>query len=173
MGKKLRIGWFTFTCCEDSSIIFVEMMNRHYFEWKKILDFRHCKMIKSKNVLDHLDVAFVEGAISNDRDKAKLLEIRGKAKYLVAIGSCACTGGPSAQRNTFPEHLKAKIEPFLRKWDLYRDVLPLDKVVAVDERVDGCPMVEQKFLEVLGKYLVEFGVTKENAGLPGAKGARP
>jgi sulfhydrogenase subunit delta len=169
MGKKLRIGWFTFTCCEDSSIIFVEMMNQHYFEWKKLLDFRHCKMLKSKNVLDELDVAFVEGAISSDRDKLKLLEIRGKTKYLVAIGSCACTGGISAQRNTFPEHLKAKIEPVLRKWDLYRDVLRLDQVVTVDDRVDGCPMMEQKFLQVLDKYLVEFGVKKAGAGLPGEK----
>jgi len=169
MGKKLRIGWFTFTCCEDSSIVFVEMMNRHYFEWKELLDFRHCKMLKSKNAFDQFDVAFVEGAISNDRDKAKLLEIRGKTRYLVAIGSCACTGGPSAQRNTFPEHLKAKIEPFLKKWDLYRDVLRLDQVVTVDEKVDGCPMMEQRFLQVLDKYLVEFGMKKPDAALPGAK----
>ena len=28
MGKKLAIGWFTFTCCEDSSIVFIELMNR-------------------------------------------------------------------------------------------------------------------------------------------------
>ncbi|MCI0504131.1 hypothetical protein L0Y65_05480 [Candidatus Micrarchaeota archaeon] len=170
MGKKLRIGWFTFTCCEDSSIVFVEMMNKHYFEWKELLDFRHCKMLKSKNSFDQFDVAFVEGAISSDRDKAKLLEIRDKSRYLVAIGSCACTGGPSAQRNTFPEHLKAKIEPFLKKWDLYRDVLRLDQVVTVDEKVDGCPMMEQRFLQVLDKYLVEFGVKKGDAALPGARG---
>lgn len=167
MGKKLRIGWFTFTCCEDNSIVFIEMMNRHYFEWKKVLDFRHCKALKSKNVLDSLDVAFVEGAISNDRDKAKLLEIRGKAKYIVAVGSCACSGGPSAQRNTFPEHLKEKIEPFLKKWNLYKDVKSLEQVVKVDEKVDGCPMMEQRFLSVLDKYLVEFGVKEPGAPVPG------
>jgi sulfhydrogenase subunit delta len=172
MGRKLRVGWFTFTCCEDNSIVFVEMMNRHYFEWKELLDFRHCKILKSKNVLDDLDVAFVEGAVSSDRDRERVLEIRAKAKYLVAVGSCACTGGPSAQRNTFPEHLKAKIEPFLKKWDLYKDVLPLEKVVKVDDRVDGCPMIEQKFLQVLDRYLVEFGVKKPEGAPPGATGAK-
>ena len=161
MGKKLRIGWFTFTCCEDSSIMLLEMMNRNYFRWKELLDFRYCKVLKSKNVLDELDVAFVEGAISNERDKEKLLEIRSKAKYLVAIGSCACTGGPSAQRNTFPEHIKVKIEPFLVKWNLYKDVLCLDKVVKVDDKVDGCPMVEPVFLSILEKYLKDFKVIKE------------
>lgn len=163
MPKKLRIGWFTFTCCEDSSILFLELMNKHYFQWKKILDFRHCKMLKSRNVLDELDVAFVEGAISNDYEKEKLLEIRSKAKYLVAIGACACTGYPSAQRNDFPDNLKVRIEPFLRKWNLYRKVLRLDEVVKVDDKVEGCPMAEAVFLKVLDKYLRIFGINKGEA----------
>ncbi len=170
MARKLRIGWFTFTCCEDSSIIFLEMMNRDYFKWKEQLDFRYCKMLKSKNVLDELDVAFVEGAISNDREKEKLLEIRSKAKYLVAIGSCACTGYPSAQRNDFSPEVKARIEPFLKKWDLYKDVLRLDQLVKVDDKVDGCPMFEAIFLRVLDKYLKEFGVPVPGTGGPGGAG---
>ena len=158
MSKKLRIGWFTFTCCEDSSIIFVEMLNKNYFRWKEQLDFRYCKMLKSKNVFDEFDVAFVEGAISNDTERAKLLEIREKSRYVVAIGSCACTGGPSAQRNDFPPNIKIKIEPFLEKWKLYKEVLRLDQIIKVDERVDGCPMFEQIFLKVLDKYLKEFEI---------------
>ena len=137
MGRKLRIGWFTFTCCEDSSIVFVELLNRHYFEWKEKVDFRYCKMLKSKNVLDSLDVAFVEGAISNDHERRRLNEIRARAKNLVAIGSCACTGYPSAQRNDFPPEQKAKIGPFLKKWNLYEKVLRLDEVVKVDDKVEG------------------------------------
>lgn len=164
MAKKLRIGWFTFTCCEDSSIILLELMNRYYFEWKKTLDFRHCKMLKSKNVLDELDVAFVEGAISNEREKEKVLEIRSKSKYLVAIGACACTGYPSAQRNDFPPELKEKIGPFLKKWELYENVQRLDQVVKVDDKVDGCPMFEQIFLKVLDKYKKEFGVQTPEQG---------
>lgn len=170
MARKLRIGWFTFTCCEDSSIIFLEMMNRDYFKWKEQLDFRYCKMLKSKNVLDELDVAFVEGAISNDREKEKVLEIRAKSKYLVAIGACACTGYPSAQRNDFPPEIKARIEPFLKKWDLYKDVKRLDQVVKVDEKVDGCPMFEAIFLRVLGKYLKEFGIPEPGTGDVGGGG---
>ncbi|MFZ5501657.1 MAG: NADH:ubiquinone oxidoreductase, partial [Candidatus Micrarchaeota archaeon] len=97
--KKLRVGWFTFTCCEDNAIVFVEMLNRYYFKWIEQLDFRYCKMLKSKNVLDELDVAFVEGAISNDHEKERLLDVRKRSRYVVAVGSCACTGYPSAQRN--------------------------------------------------------------------------
>jgi len=155
---KLRVGWFTFTCSEDSSIMLLELMNKNYFDWKRKIDFRHCKMLKSKNILDELDVAFIEGAISNDKEKERLLEIRSKAKYLVAVGACAVTGMPSAQRNEFPPQLKAKIEPFLHKWKLYSNVLRVDQVVKVDDKVPGCPMVESEFLKVLDKYLKEFGV---------------
>lgn len=156
--KKLRIGWFTFTCCEDSSIIFVELMNKYYFEWKEKIDFRYCKMLKSKNSFDEFDVAFVEGAISNDYEKEKLLKIREKAKYVVAIGSCACTGYPSAQRNDFTPQMKARIEEFLEKFKLYEKVLRLDQVIKIDDKVDGCPMLEVTFLRALEKYKKEFGV---------------
>ena len=156
--KKLRIGWFTFTCCEDSSIILVELMNKYYFEWKEKIDFRYCKTLKSKNSFDEFDVAFVEGAISNDYEKEKLLKIREKAKYVVAIGSCACTGYPSAQRNDFSPQMKARIEEFLEKFKLYEKVLRLDQVVKIDDKVEGCPMLEVTFLRTLEKYKKEFGV---------------
>ena len=157
--KKLRIGWFTFTCCEDSSIIFVELLNKNFFKWKKQIDFRYCKLLKSKNEFDEFDVSFVEGAISNDTEKEKLLQIRQKSKYVVAIGSCAVSGYPSAQRNDFPEKFKVKIEPFLQKWNLYKNVLKLDQIIKIDDKVDGCPMLEQGFLKTLDKYLKEFEIS--------------
>jgi sulfhydrogenase subunit delta len=157
MMRKLRVGWFTFTCCEDNSIIFVELLNRYYFEWKEKVDFRYCRVLKSKNVLDDLDVAFVEGAISSDNERKRLNEVRSKSKYLVAVGACACNGGPSAQRNDFSPEAKANIAPFLKKWNLYEKVLSLEQIVKVDDKVDGCPMIEQKFIDVLGKYIKEFG----------------
>ncbi len=173
MVRKMRVGWLTFTCCEDSSIVFVELLNRHYFEWKEKIDFRYCRVLKSKNTLDSLDVAFVEGAISNEHDRKKLLEVRSKSKYLVAVGSCACTGGPSAQRNDFTPEMKARIEPFLKKWNLYPTVMGLDKIVKVDDKVEGCPMSEQAFLAAMDKYLKEFGADgAQEKQKPGADKSR-
>ncbi|VVB65949.1 Sulfhydrogenase 2 subunit delta [Candidatus Gugararchaeum adminiculabundum] len=158
MAKKLRLGWFTLTCCEDNAIMFVELLNTHFFEWKKQIDFRYCKFLKSKNTFDEFDVALVEGAVSSEREKKRLLDIRSKTKYLVAVGSCAVNGRPSAQRNDFAPELKKVIKPFIKKWKLYDNVLSAKDVVKVDESVDGCPMNEEKFLQVLDKYLVEFKV---------------
>ncbi|MFA6530579.1 MAG: hypothetical protein WCT31_02525 [Candidatus Micrarchaeia archaeon] len=160
MGKKLRIGWFTFTCCEDSSILFVELLNDHYFEWKKLLDFAHVKVLKSKNDLSNLDVAFVEGAISNDHEEKMLKDIRKNCKKLVAIGSCAVTGMPSAQRNMFDETTKKEIAPFLKSYHLWEKVKKLEEIVKVDAAVPGCPMDANLFLKAVDGYLKEFEVVK-------------
>jgi len=156
--KKLKIGWFSFSCCEDSSIVFTELLNDHFEEWSKVVDFQYIRILRSKNKLEGLDVAFVEGAIASAREKKKLLEIRANCKKLVAIGSCACTGGPSAQRNTFSPELEKEIEFLLRKFHQADKVSKLEDLVKVDAKVPGCPMNEAKFLETLNGMLKEFGV---------------
>ena len=81
--KKLIIGWFSFTCCEDSTILFTELLNKNFDTWKKLVEFRHVHSLKTNNRLEGLDVAFVEGAITSDKEKKQLLEIRQKAKKLI------------------------------------------------------------------------------------------
>lgn len=158
--RKLRIGWFSFSCCEDSTIVFTELLNDHFEEWSKIVDFAYIRVLRGKNDMTNLDVAFVEGAIASDREKKMLLEIRKNCKKLVAIGSCANTGGPSAQRNMFSKELEKEIEFLLRKFHQSDKVHKLEDLVRVDAKVPGCPMSEEKFLEVLNKMLVGFGVVK-------------
>jgi sulfhydrogenase subunit delta len=158
-SKKLRIGWFTFTCCEDSTIVFTEMLNTHYTEWIKQLELVHAKVLQSINRWEDMDVAFVEGAISSNKQAEKLKKIRGLAKKVVAIGACANTGMPSAQRNQFDESTKTEIQYLLDKFQAAPKVQRLDEIITVDDRVQGCPMMEQGFLDVLNKYLREFGIT--------------
>ena len=50
--KKLKIGWFSFTCCEDSTIMFTEMLNDNFFEWKKIMKLRDI-ISHHYDIIDH------------------------------------------------------------------------------------------------------------------------
>jgi sulfhydrogenase subunit delta len=156
--KKLRIGWFTFNCCEDSTIVFTELLNTHYQDWLPKIDFVHAKVFQSKNEWREMDVAFVEGAISSEKQEEKLKKIRDLAKKVVAIGACACTGLPSAQRNSFDGPTKEEIKNLLDRFRQAEKVKKLKDVVTVDEMVPGCPMTEQGFTNVLDKYFKEFGV---------------
>lgn len=157
---KLRIGWFSFSCCEDSSILMTELLNDHWEDWKDKLEFVHARILKSHNELKDLDVAFVEGAIANKENREELLKIRANSKKLVAVGSCACTAIPSGQRNQFDENCKNAMQYLLDRYGYEKEVLPLDKVVQVDDKIPGCPMVEAIFLKTVDKYLKEFGIIK-------------
>lgn len=159
--KKLRIGWFSFSCCEDSTVVFTEILNDHYAEWIPLLNIRHAKVLQSKNVMDEMDVAFVEGAIASPEQEEKLLEIRRLAKKLVAIGSCAVAGNFSTQRNQFPEAVQQEINFLLEKFHYGKKAKRLDELVTVDANVTGCPMGEKAFLQILDDALVEFGIVPE------------
>jgi len=158
MQKKLKIGWFSFCCSEDSTIIFTELMNDHFKEWVKIIEFQHVRVLKKNNKLEDLDVAFVEGAIASEKDAKKLKKIRANCKKLVAIGACAINGMPSAQRNLFDPQRKKEIEFLIERFHMARKVRTLKDIVKVDEQVPGCPMNEETFLKVLNKLLKEFKI---------------
>src|SRR3989344_2058142 len=146
---KLKIGWFSFSCCEDNTVIFTELMNDHWQEWKQLFDFRHARVLQSHNVLDELDIAFIEGAIASDDHAAKLKEIRERSRKLVAIGACAVVGMPAAQRNYFHEEQKQEIEFLIARFKALPRVLKVSDVVKVDAEVGGCPMDPKKFLEAV------------------------
>jgi len=158
MAKKLRIGWFSFTCCEDSTMIWIELMNDNFFKWKELLDIRYSRALKRNNQIKDLDVAFVEGAITTEKDAKRLVMIRNNSKKLVAIGACATAGMPAAQRNTFDDETKKEIDFLVKRFKQTDKVRAIKEIVAVDDQVQGCPMAEEAFLSVLDKYLKEFGV---------------
>jgi sulfhydrogenase subunit delta len=155
---KIRIGWFTFSCCEDSTIVFTELMNDHWEEWKELFDFRHARVLKKNNILDELDIAFVEGAIATPEHETMLKEIRGKSKKLIAIGSCACIGMPSAQRNTFDAAQRDEVQFLIDRFKALPKVLKLSDVVKVDDQVSGCPMDPKMFMTKVEALVKEFQV---------------
>lgn len=159
-AKRLRVGWFTFTCCEDSTILMTEVMNEHWQEWKKLVDFRHARVLQTDNTLDEMDVAFVEGAISSDQQAEKLKRIRAVARKLVAVGACAVVGMPSSQRNLFDESTKKAIQFLVDRFGQSQSVRTVKDIVNVDAELPGCPMNEERFLEILNACLQEFGIQK-------------
>ena len=153
---KLNVGWFSFTCCEDSTIVFIELMNERFFQWRELINFKYFRTFKSNNSIDDLDIAFVEGAISSRKEEETLRKIRENSKKLVAIGSCACTGSPANQRNFFDEKTKNEIQFILDRFNHKEFVLPLSDLVKVDDYISGCPMDEKIFLAKLDQYFKEF-----------------
>lgn len=139
-------------------MVMTEIMNDYWQEWKQLIDFRYAKALKSKNVLDELDVAFVEGALSSEDHVKRLKEIREKSKLVVAVGSCAVIGLPAGIRNQFDEKTNEEIQYLLFRFAYLPKVLKPAEVVRVDASVTGCPMEPKDFIKVVEKALVDFGI---------------
>ena len=153
--EKIKIGWFSFSCCEDNTIVMTEVMNEHWEEWKKIFDFRHVRVLKSNNIFDAFDIAFIEGAVASPEQEARIKEIRNISKKVVAIGSCACVGLPAGQRNTFTEKQKKGIDFLLTRFGALEKVKKLSDVIKVDVEISGCPMDPEMFLEKVNNLVKE------------------
>lgn len=157
-SKKLRIGWFTFTCCEGCATVFVELMNDHFREWRDSIEFRHCRILRSNNIMKDLDLAVVEGAIATNEDLKKLKKIRENSKYVMAVGACAITGMPAGLRNNFNAEQLGEIKPILDKFGHLPRIKPISAYIKVDSNVPGCPMGDITFVQALDGYLNEFGI---------------
>ncbi|OGY89522.1 MAG: hypothetical protein A3B30_01765 [Candidatus Komeilibacteria bacterium RIFCSPLOWO2_01_FULL_52_15] len=155
-GKKLVAGWFSFSCCEDSTIMMTELLNDHYAEWLPQIDFRYAKVLRQDRPPGPMDVAFVEGAITSATQEKQVKEIRRLAKKVVAIGSCACTGMPSGSRNVFDEKTRQEIKFLIERFNMGEKVKKLEDVIPVDAKVPGCPMNTDAFLKTVQAALQEF-----------------
>ena len=154
--EKIKLGWFSFSCCEDSTIVMTEIMNDHWKEWKNLFDFRHAKVLKSNNIMDEFDIAFVEGAIAGPNHEESVKDIRNRSKKLVAVGACAVVGLPASQRNNFTEAQNAEIEFLVTRFGHLPKVLKVSDVVKVDVELPGCPMNPDMFLKAVDSLVKEL-----------------
>lgn len=154
--KKIAVGWFSFSCCEDNTIVMTEVMNDHWQEWREIFDFRHARVMKTNNIMDSFDIAFIEGAIASSKHEEKLKDIRSRSKKLVAVGSCAIVGLPAGQRNTFTPAQKESIDFLVTRFGALPSVKKVADVVTVDAEIPGCPMDPKIFLDKVNQLVSEL-----------------
>ncbi|MFH1585207.1 MAG: hypothetical protein ABIB79_00385 [archaeon] len=140
---KKRVGFFSFTCCEGCTIVFIEALNQKYDEWTEKVEFVNFRALKKIAEIQDLDIAFVEGAISTPHEAEKLKEIRKKSKILIALGSGASNGYPSDQRNKFTPAKKKQIAELIETLGQTKTIESLEKYVKVDDKIDGCPVDEK------------------------------
>ena len=119
------------------------------------VEFVYFPLAQDVNEFSDFDILFVEGSVSTNLDREKLIKGRERAKILVAVGTCACYGGVQSQRND-----EASLEEMLRT--VYGNVkldvevfkpVPLREVVEVDYELPGCPLDKRQFVYTVASLL--------------------
>jgi sulfhydrogenase subunit delta len=150
----MKVGIVKLTSCMGCEVEI--MKNREFFELRDKIDFAYFPIVKKGEVDKSFDVIFCEGAVSSEEELQLIKNIREKTKILIALGTCAVTGGISAQRNYLTNQ-----QQIVSKYKLTEKAFPLEKVVKIDYKIRGCPIIGDEFYQVLkdisaGKTLKEM-----------------
>ena len=94
-APKPKVGIYGFTGCAGDQLLIIHT-EKEILNLFGSVDIKSFVMASSNPVEGELDVAFVEGSVSTEEEREHLLEIRKRAKILVALGKCAVSGGPQA-----------------------------------------------------------------------------
>ena len=150
---KPRIGFFDFTGCEGCQLTVLNL-EEEFLELLELVE-----IVEFREVMDGggepLDIAFVEGSISRERDAGRLEAIRARSKTLVALGACADTAGVNALSHFRDlRELRRQVYGSDAAHLLTELPRPLSGFVKVDHRVPGCPIDGREFLSVLQALLM-------------------
>lgn len=100
------------------------------------------------------DISLVEGSITNEHDRERILQIRKDSKFLMTIGACATAGGIQALKNF--ASLDEYIGLVYAKPEYIHSLAtstPIAHHVKVDFELRGCPINKNELLEVINAML--------------------
>jgi sulfhydrogenase subunit delta len=150
---KPKIGLFSLTCCEGCEIAILDLEDEllDFTDKFEILNFR---LAQEKQVDGPYDIAFIEGSISTKEDLEHAQHIREKSKTVIALGTCAISGGVQAIKNRMKKEEVECIVYGSSDFLEYKDVLSLQEAIKVDFVIRGCPVDKYEFLEIVKELLL-------------------
>lgn len=148
--KDKKIGIFEMTGCEGCEIA-VSNQEGQIQELAKISSF---PMKTNETEVKRMDIALIEGQVGCQEDLDLLEKIREKAKYLVAIGTCATEGNYPEAVNEYGVESDIEREELGKKseFNLLEKPGSLEDFVEVDYYLRGCPVREKELLQFLEKF---------------------
>ncbi|MFX0036281.1 MAG: hypothetical protein ACFE9I_11660 [Candidatus Hermodarchaeota archaeon] len=153
-SAKPKVGIYGFTGCAGDQLLLIhtedEILNLY-----NSVDFRSFVMASSNPIEEELDIAFIEGSISTEEEREHILNIRKRAKVLVAIGNCAVNGGPQAMcvgDNGFIKRLN-KIYGDTTFLTNPIESQPIDAIVNVDYYLPGCPISAPQAFALISRLI--------------------
>ena len=162
--RKPVVGVYALTSCYGCQLMIATV--EKILQISDAVTFKSFHMLTSASTHGKVDIAFVEGSVSTEKDLIELKQIREDANVLVAIGACSIHGGVQSwdegQRD-YPEMYKT----VYGKGDIAYEGLtakPIDHYVKVDHYLPGCPPDEREIVYFLSTFL--FGTYPERKERP-------
>jgi len=155
-NTKPTVAVYKFTSCDGCQLAILNL-EEELLTLAELIDIKH---FAEAGILDEaadVDITFIEGSISTPREMEQIKKIREQSKYLIAMGTCATSGGVQALRNmndgqawidaiyASPEHIESLTTS-----------TPLADHVRIDLELWGCPVNGRQITAAVRALL--FGV---------------
>ena len=163
--KKPTIGVYALTSCYGCQLS-VAMVSK-ILEVANAVEFKSYYMLSSNSSMhEKVDVAFVEGSVSTEKDLEELKEIRKNAKYLVSMGACAINGGVQSWYDKDQKYQDLYTKVYGKKKIKHVGVkaTPIDQHIKVDFKLPGCPPEEDEIIYFISTFI--FGTWPEEKDYP-------
>ena len=161
--SKLRMATVWLDGCSGCHMSFLDIDERLLALVDQI-DLVYSPLVDAKVFPENVDLALVEGAVSNEDDLHKLKIVRSRTKLLLALGDCAVTSNVPGMRNYFSRDdllRRAYIENASLNQSIPSEAIPrllpkskpIHAVVKVDLFVPGCPPHADVIFDALAALL--------------------
>lgn len=154
MRAKPRVAVHKLTSCDGCQLAFLNLGERllALADRVELVHFAEAGPVSPEA---EVDVAFVEGGVSTPEEIERLRVVRGRARFLVAIGACAVAGGVQALRNHADgRQWLAAVYPQPAHVRALDAVAPVAAHAKVDLALSGCPVDEREVLAALASLLL-------------------
>lgn len=150
-SKKPRVATVWLGGCSGCHMSFLDMDER-LLELAPRMELVYSPLADVKEYPANVDVALVEGAVTNEENEHMAHAIRRRTRFVVSFGDCATTGNVTAMRNRYsPDEILHRAYVELAEGDptipsefttiakLLPRARPLHEIVRVDAFLHGCP----------------------------------
>ncbi|MFZ5559442.1 MAG: hypothetical protein ACOZAL_01455 [Patescibacteria group bacterium] len=153
MNKKPVIAILSLSCCEGCQVSIFDLGER-FLEFLTKVNIGDFRLAEDLPDVKKYDIAIVEGTAITKEQLRRLKIVRNKSKILIALGACACVGGPQEIKDYRgnKNRMLRQIYPNIRGID-NPNVKSVKELVKVDLEIPGCPINKNEFLEIIDKIL--------------------
>lgn len=149
----VAFAYVRFTSCSGCQLMLLDL-EQSLGQLAELVRVVRFELISSAlDVQDRMDLVLVEGSVSTTRELDQLLELRRRSRYLVAVGSCAETGGINRLAGRDRQQAARSVYGMTDPCPGSFPPQPLHHFVHVDATIYGCPPERHDFVRTLGAFL--------------------
>ncbi len=149
MTRKPTVAVYKFSSCDGCQLSLLNLEDE-LLELADAVEIAFFLEATRRTLPGPYDVVLVEGSVTTPEEVERIQEVRRQARVLVALGTCATSGGIQALRNFLNvDDLAAYVYPTPDYLETLATATPIAEHVQVDLELWGCPVNARQVVEVI------------------------